>query len=472
MLLAGGLLSACAAGRLTETHQIDQALRQAELQPAAMAASAVQVVGPQGAMAPAPARRVIAQVAAEGEAGLLRHHLAVMGAQSRVRLYSHNRVRLLEDGPATFDAMFAAVERARSSVMVQSYIVDDAELAQRLARLLARKRAEGVEVALLRDAVGSFGTDPALFEALRQQGVPSCEFNPVNPLRRLGHWGLLHRDHRKIVVVDRETAFTGGINISAVYASGSWAGSSGRRPPEGSDPAQSGWRDTQVEIRGPAAVRLDALVRTTWQRQGCEAVLAPPQEPSREQPAEALGDDVVRVVASGPDEPGDNRIHATLLGAIAASRRSVHLTMAYFAPGDRIVEALCEAARRGVDVQLVLPSMSDFAPVLHAGRARYEQLLSAGVRIHELQHSVLHAKTFVVDGVLSSVGSSNMDWRSFTGNDEVNAFVLGRDFGAAMERMFGRDVADSRPVTLASWRERPWPGRLVERAALMFERLW
>ena len=106
-----------------------------------------------------------------------------------------------------------------------------------------------------------------------------------------------------------------------------------------------------------------------------------------------------------------------LLGAMAASRRSVHLTMAYFAP-------------------------------------------------------VLHAKTFVVDGVLSSVGSSNMDWRSFTGNDEVNAFVLGRDFGAAMERMFGRDVADSRPVTLASWRERPWPGRLAERAALMFERLW
>ena len=324
---------------------------------------------------------MITQVAAEGEAGLLRHHLAVMGAQSRVRLYSHNRVRLLEDGPATFDAMFAAVERARSSVMVQSYIVDDAELAQRLARLLARKRAEGVEVALLRDAVGSFGTDPALFEALRQQGVPSCEFNPVNPLRRLGHWGLLHRDHRKIVVVDRETAFTGGINISAVYASGSWAGSSGRRSPEGRDPAQSGWRDTQVEIRGPAAVRLDALVRTTWQRQGCEAVLAPPQEPSREQPAEALGDDVVRVVASGPDEPGDNRIHATLLGAIAASRRSVHLTMAYFAP-------------------------------------------------------VLHAKTFVVDGVLSSVGSSNMDWRSFTGSDEVNAFVLGRDFGAAL--MFER----------------------------------
>jgi cardiolipin synthase len=161
-----------------------------------------------------------------------------------------------------------------------------------------------------------------------------------------------------------------------------------------------------------------------------------------------------------------------LLAAIDTAQRSIHLTMAYFAPGQDMIDALTDAARRGVDVQLVLPSVSDFAPVLYAGQSYYDHLLSAGVRIHELQHAVLHSKTAVIDGVVSTVGSSNLDWRSFSANNEVNAVVYGDDFGDTMQRMFEQDVAASREVTLERWRARsPW-ARVRELAARAFEAWW
>ena len=149
--------------------------------------------------------------------------------------------------------------------MLESYIIDDAKIAQDLAALLVRKRAEGVSVALIHDAVGSIGTSGDYFEVLRAAGVAVCEFNPLSPLRKRRYQDITHRDHRKILVVDREVAFTGGINISAVYSSGSFGKKS--RAPE-----QNGWRDTQIELRGPAAAALDDLVRDTWRNQRCEGI--------------------------------------------------------------------------------------------------------------------------------------------------------------------------------------------------------
>jgi cardiolipin synthase A/B len=203
-----------------------------------------------------------------------------------------------------------------------------------------------------------------------------------------------------------------------------------------------------------------------WMAQGCEAALPPvaPKQP----PA---GDRLVQIIPSGPDGD-DNRIYGALLSAIDASTRSVHLSMAYFAPGPDMVAALCDAAARGVDVSLILPSVSDFSPVLYAGRSYYTQLLEAGVRIHELRGAVLHAKTAVIDGVWSTVGSSNMDWRSFTDNNEVNAVVLGEDFGREMEQVFRRDIAASSPVTAEAWAHRPLAARAREWFARLLERLW
>lgn len=161
-----------------------------------------------------------------------------------------------------------------------------------------------------------------------------------------------------------------------------------------------------------------------------------------------------------------------LLHAIDTSTTSVHLTMAYFAPGQEMIDALCEAAQRGVDVRLVLPSVSDFAPVLHAGRSHYQRLLEAGARLYELDDAVLHAKTAVIDGVVSTVGSSNMDWRSFVANNEVNAVVFGERFGAAMAEVFQQDLVRSTAVDAAQWAQRSLMQRAREALARLFERWW
>ncbi|MEO7244995.1 MAG: phospholipase D-like domain-containing protein, partial [Rubrivivax sp.] len=261
------------------------------------------------------------------------------------------------------------------------------------------------------------------------------------------------------------------------YSSGSFGGGGRKAPPpkkkEGKDGKDdAGWRDTHVQLRGPVAAALDDLIRQTWRDQRCdEGTALAPLEPSTDATPAAVGNDVVRIVSSSPDDE-TSRIYALLLSTISAAQRQVHLTMAYFAPGDEMVDALCAAARRGVDVQLVLPSRSDFAPVLHAGRSYYSRMLEAGIRVHELQGSVLHAKTGVIDGVLSTIGSSNLDFRSFEGNNEVNAVVLGEDFGDAMERLFRADLKASREITREAWSNRTVMQRVKEAAAALLERWW
>ncbi len=433
-------------------------------------AQRVDMRGRSGRLSPAQREQLLQRVGRQGSATLLNTQLAAMAiadeaaADGGVELQAQNRATLLIDGPQTFAAMFQAIERARHTVLLQSYIVDDTAIAEQLAALLARKRAQGVQVALLYDALGSIGTDPAFFERLRAQGVPVCATNPVNPVTRPGYWNMANRDHRKILSVDRQTGFTGGINISAVYSSGSFGRGGGRSAARDPD---AGWRDTQVQLQGPAVAALDDLVRATWRAQGCEPAL-PPAPPVAGGPG---GDQLVRIVPASPQD-GPARIYTLLLTAIDAAQRSVFLTMAYFAPGSEMVDALCDAARRGVDVQLVLPAHSDFAPVLYAGRSHYQRLLDAGVKIHELQDAVLHAKTAVIDGVVSTVGSSNMDWRSFSSNSEVNAVVFGENFGNAMARMFEADLRDSTAITPQAWARRSLWQRGKEIAARLFERWW
>lgn len=378
----------------------------------------------------------------------------------------HNEARLLIDGPATFAALRSALHAARSRVLLESYIFEDEGLAAEMGALLAAKVREGVGVAVLYDSVGSHASDDGFFEALRAQGVSVCAFNPVNPLHRPGYWGINHRDHRKILVADNTVGFTGGINISKVYASGS--GSLRRRADDGDEAwRRQGWRDTQIELRGPVVPALAAAFEVQWRDQGCrDALPAPPAEGARD-----AGTKTVQLLLSQPQDER-NPIYDSLLGAIESARVSVHLTMAYFAPGKQMSQALQDAARRGVEVVLVLPSRSDFGMVLHAGRTYYGELLAAGVRIHELQSALLHAKTAVIDGRWSTVGSSNMDWRSFVDNSEVNVVVLGEEFGRSLEAQFQRDLADSWPIEAGAWARRGVRERVLELIARLAEPLF
>ena len=465
--LLAALLGACAMATPAPRADLPPALHGGGAPTVRSVAQEVEVIGHRGRLNAAERERLLQRIAAQGNATQVQRHLLAMSTYGEVDLFAGNAARLLIDGPQAFAAMFGAIEKARSTVLLESYIIEDAAIAQKLSALLARKVAEGVRVAVLYDAVGSIGTEKDYFERMRQAGISVCAFNPVNPIKsgRSGYWDITHRDHRKILSVDRQVAYTGGINISAVYSSGSF----GKRDSDDAQAKKDGWRDTQVELRGPAVAALDELVRDTWLKQKCADALPPAPPPPKT--ATAAGPHIVRVIPSSPDDPY-NRIYALLLTAIDTAQKSVHLTMAYFAPGSEMVDALCDAAQRRVDVQLVLPSLSDFSPVLHAGRSYYGRLLGCGVKLHELQDAVLHAKTAVIDGVVSTVGSSNLDWRSFVGNNEVNAVIVGDDFGDTMERMFQRDVAASQQITADSWARRPLWQRTKESLARLFEAWW
>ncbi|MBL0919143.1 MAG: cardiolipin synthase B [Hydrogenophaga sp.] len=425
----------------------------------------VQVQGAQGALTQEERRQTLRGVAAEGRRELFVHHLRTLTRSGDADLYRGNRTRLLVDGPATFGAMKKAIAQARGRVLLQSYIFEDRGVAAEVADLLLQRAADGVKVAVIYDAVGSITTPVEFFQRLTEGGVAVCEFNPINPVRRPGYWGITHRDHRKLLVVDQDVAFTGGINISRVYGagSGSWRRSSAPPPDATLD---DGWRDTQVELRGPVVPAMARVFEATWREQGCDGALG---EPSGQPAAAEPGDRVVKVLASDPRD-ATNRIYSALLSAIDAAQKEVHLTMAYFAPGSDFVQALCDAAQRGVAVELVLPGRSDSSLALHAGRSYYTQMLQAGVRIHEMDQAVMHAKTAVIDGVFSTVGSSNLDWLSFVTNNELNVIVLGEEFGTEMNTLFKRDRADSREITLEAWGRRGPGSRLMEGVGRLMER--
>lgn len=452
LALAGGC--GTPAGKLTPVAGVD---------PGA-AAGTVTVSGARGPVGAVQQSRTLQRTAAEGGADRIRVHLQALTTTGDVDLIQGNRARLLVDGPQTFAAMKTAIAGARRRILLESYIVEDAGVAAEVATLLLKKAAEGVGVALIYDAVGSISTPTEFFDRLRAGGVKVCAFNPVKPERRWGMGRITHRDHRKLLVVDGDVAYTGGINISRVYGSGSFGRS--RRAPD-ADALKDGWRDTQIELRGPVVPVLAEVFADTWRKQACEGelVMTLPAA-ARSEP----GGRIVKVVASDANEQG-NRIYSSLLAAVAAATHSIHLTMAYFAPGRDFVAALTDAARRGVDVQLVLPGRSDFALVLHAGRAYYSQMLDAGVKLYEMEHAMMHAKTAVIDGVFSTVGSSNLDWRSIVSNNELNVIVLGDDFGAEMEAVFERDRATSRAIDAATWARRGLRQRALEAIACAAEPL-
>jgi cardiolipin synthase len=423
------------------------------------AVPAVQLEGSRGPLTAAQSQAVLARLAASGSpTGIFERHLALEEAIVGSPLTTGNRVTLLQDGPATYRAMLAAIEAARDHVHMETYILDDDEVGQRFAQAFVDRQRAGVQVRLMRDSAGTFATPAAFFQRLAEAGVQIVEFNPLNPLKARDDWELNQRDHRKLLVVDGRVAFLGGINISSVYSGGSFSQRSRLRP--GGGPA---WRDTDLQIEGPVVTELQKLFLAGWASQRGPAPVSPRLYP----PPERAGNQVVRAIGSSPDEPY-SLIYATLLSAIGSAETSVQITNAYFAPDPQLLAALEAAAARGVEVRLILPSQTDSWLIFHTGRGFYERLLRAGVKIFERRGVILHAKTVLIDGVWATVGSTNLDWRSFLHNHELNAVVLGAEFGAQLQAMFDADVAGSDAITLEDWTRRPLDLRIKE----MFARLW
>jgi cardiolipin synthase len=415
----------------------------------------------EGARGPLSTQRVAAILAGlsrdTGELDLLQQHVGLEQAIVGTPLAAGNSVRLLQDGAATYPAMLAAIGAATDHINLESYIIEDDEIGRQFSELLLHKRSQGVQVNLVYDSVGSIGTPQAFFDRLTAGGVQVLEFNPVNPLSAKNEWLVNNRDHRKLLVIDGRTAFVGGINFSRVHSGGS---SAGRNGPE----LRSAWRDTHLQIEGPVVDEFQKLFMTTWAKQGGAPLPAANYFPALSR----KGGEMVRAIGSTPDDP-HSLIYLTLIAAISKAQRHVYLTNAYFVPDPQLLDVLTEAARRGVDVRLVLPGQSDSDVAFHAGRSRYSALLRAGVKIHQRRGAMLHAKTATIDGVWSSVGSTNLDRRSFLHNDELDAAILGREFAGQMQAAFTADLEASEPVDLERWEARPLRLRLKELAARLLE---
>jgi cardiolipin synthase len=425
----------------------------------------VQVEAANGRLlSPAQSKALLERLNAGGiETSILDRHLALEQEVAGSPLKAGNAVTLLEDGPATYAAMFAAIRGARDHINMETYILDDDEVGRRFADALIEKQRAGVQVNLIHDAVGTLGTPAEFFTRLSDAGIKVLTFNPVNPLAAKAGWDVNNRDHRKILIVDGRTAFLGGINISAVYSGGSaklGSGGSGGAPKKAKDLP---WRDTDLQVSGPVVADLQKFFLDTWQDQKGEPLPARDYFPK----LEAVGKEVVRAISSSPDDPY-SLIYTTFLSAINSAEKEVLLTNAYFVPDPQLTDALIGAVTRGVDVRMVLPSATDSWLVFHAGRAHYEQLLRGGVKLYERRDVLLHAKTALIDGVWSTVGSTNLDWRSFLHNQEVNVVILGPEFGARMRASFDRDLAASKEITLEEWERRPIGTRLKE----WFGRIW
>jgi cardiolipin synthase A/B len=413
------------------------------------------IVTARGVLTPAAGERVVdVRLGVQADDARVQALVDAVRDQAGAPLVAGNRVSLLVDGPQTLKAIRAAIESARHHVHIETYIFGDDEVGRQFRDLLVKRRTEGIEVRVLYDAVGSVATPAAFFEPLRDAGVEALPFRPLDPIRTPLPWKINNRDHRKIVVVDGRIAFTGGINISSTYASASTVRPG---PKAGRDEA---WRDTHVRIEGPVATQFQALFLATWTRAGGK--LDTHANDAYQPATPAMGSELVAAVAADSDDSSEAAIYGTYMASIQHASRRLWITQAYFAPNKEMRRAFIEAARRGVDVRLIVPGFTDSGLIFHASRAVYDELLSGGVHIYEQPHALLHAKTAVVDGALSMVGSANLDMRSFLHNNEVNAVIVGTDFAHRMEALFEQDLKQSRALDLESWRKRPWFDKVKE----------
>ncbi len=336
-----------------------------------------------------------------------------------------NRVRLLKDAQENYPAWLEAIAKARHRVHFESYIIHDDDVGRQFAAALCERARHGVRVRVLYDWWGCFNTaGRSYWQSLRAAGV---EVRAYNPPRLGGPLRLLSRDHRKMVCVDSEVGFVSGLCVGQM-----WLGD----PSRGLEP----WRDTGIELRGPAVAELEAAFAELWGGEGAPLEGDPPVTLA------PRGDAAVHVVASVPSTAG--LLPVNELAATLASER-LWLTDAYFVGTTGYMRALCEAARAGVDVRLLLPGASDVPVVKPLSRAGYRTLLTAGVRVFEWNGAMLHAKTAVLDGKLARVGSTNLNPASWFGNCELDVVVDDVDFSRQLEAQYVRDLERSTEIVLA-----------------------
>ncbi len=372
------------------------------------------------------------------------------------RFVQGNTVRLLRDGREAFPSMLRAIDGARSQILFEMYWFGG-KVGERFVEALVEAKKRGVEVALIYDAVGSFDTPASMFKPLVQLGIPIIEYHPLFPWKRQFQLDRISsRDHRKLLVVDENIGFTGGINIADEWV-----------PVEDGG---GGWRDDCIQVVGPAAEDLAARFHRVWVTQGGAPIQGNPplNDPS---PESRTGHQRVRVLGEAYRRHRLEIVRA-YISHIWHAKERVWIRNSYFVPDFSVARALRHAARHGVDVRVILPGKIDIEVVRYASRAMWGSLMRAGVRIFEWEgDQILHAKSAIIDSDWSTVGTFNLDHRSVFTNLEINVAVRDEAFGRVMERSFEQDFALSREVDREEFRLRSWGDRFLELFTYQFRRL-
>lgn len=359
-----------------------------------------------------------------------------------------NRIRLLENGDQIYPAMLAAIAQAQRSINLESYIFWSGEIASRFRDALIERARNGVEVRLLLDAVGSGGKlARGDVSALRAGGCTIEFFHPLRP------WMLdtiNNRTHRRLLIVDGKIGFTGGAGIADV-----WLGNADQ---------PGHWRDTHVQVEGPIVAQLQAAFQDNWAEVRGEALLGEAHFPALVPAAAARAQ--VTLSSARFASSATKLLYAV---AISSAKTRLWLSNSYFLPDADARALFVAAARRGVDVRILVPGAANDVPATRAGgRSTFGDLLAGGVKIFEYGPTMFHAKTMVVDGIFATIGSTNFDHRSFRLNDEINLTVYDREMGRRLEEMFARDLTRSRPYTYEQWRRRPFKEKLSEWLVMPF----
>ncbi len=359
-----------------------------------------------------------------------------------------NRVTLLWKGKESFEAIFKAIEQAKEIICLEFYIFRNDETGSELAEILKKKVSEGVKVYLLYDHFGSLFTPLKFWESLRRAGV---QIRASHPFKWTDPFHYVHRDHKKLIIIDGSRAFTGGLNIANEYR--------GYHRIK----KMTGWRDTGIFLEGPIAKTLLDIFKKTWEIwKGTAIDFARDVEPA------ADGIPVIPVFVSSARDR--RRMRKLLYYSINNAERYIYLTTAYFTPSRRMLRILEDAELRGVDVKLLLPGKTDVPAAHYAGRAFFTKLLRAGVEIYNYQGEILHAKTAVFDGIWSVIGSANLDFQSLRRNDEGNVGIVDESFGRQMSEIFHKDMKHSEEITLDTWLKRPFFERMKEQFFALFRR--
>ncbi len=363
-------------------------------------------------------------------------------------VYANNKIDVFTSGTAAFEAMFADIEAAREHIHVEFYIVENDEVGKRFRDLLAQKAREGVRVRFIYDYLGGFSLKKRFFKPLREAGVYFHAFLPAIPY--IGLSKVNYRNHRKLLVVDGRVGYTGGMNVADRYVKGNRLGL---------------WRDTQVRFEGAAVHGLQNAFLVDWYFVDRKLITDAKYYPAPKMFNECQN--LVQIVSSGPDTDFET-IMQGIVSMITSAQRYIYIHTPYFLPTESILSALQIASLSGVDVRLLVPEKSDTHLAQMATKSYIRQMLDAGVRVFFYQKTFLHSKAIVVDDVVSTVGTANMDFRSYEQNFELNAFVYDETTAKTLRQAFETDLQQSREITLDEWKQRKKKERLKDSFARLF----